>query len=111
MRDGSPGCPVSAAPPPPTDPLRWRRNDFLVRLQLVFGYDQFGHFLLFSSGPHEIFDILTPGGQIPNRFDAPGLSFRQIGNPLGAQRVGHAAVYAKDSWRAAPGLTVDLGFR
>ena len=77
----------------------------------VFGYNQFGHFLLFSSDPNEILDILTPRGQIANRFDAPGLYFRQVGNTIGEQRLGHAAVYAQDSWRAAPGLTLDLGFR
>lgn len=77
----------------------------------MFGYNQFGNFLLFSSDPEEILDILTPGGRIPNRFDAPGLYFRQVGNTLGTQRVGHAAAYIQDSWRAAPGLTVDLGFR
>ena len=77
----------------------------------VFGYNQFGHFLLFSSDPEEILDILTPGGRIPNRFDAPGLYFRQIGNTIGTQRVGHAAIYFQDSWRAASGLTLDLGFR
>ena len=77
----------------------------------VFGYNQFGHFVLFSSDPSEILDILTPGGRVPNRFDAPGLYFRQIGNTFGTQHVGHAAIYAQDSWRVVPGLTLDLGFR
>ncbi len=82
-----------------------------VRIDQLFGYDQFGHFVLFGSDPGEILDVLTPGGMVANRFDAPGLYFRQVGNTLGVQRVGHAAVYAQDSWRAAPGLTLDLGFR
>lgn len=76
-----------------------------------FGYNQFGHFLLFSSDPEEILDILTPGGRIPNRFDAPGLYFRQIGNTVGEQRVGNASLYIQDSWRATSELTLDLGFR
>ncbi len=76
-----------------------------------FGYNQFGNFVLFSSDPGEILDILTPGGLIPNRFDAPGLYFRQVGNTLGEQRIGYASVYVQDAWRAAPGLTIDLGFR
>ena len=77
----------------------------------VFGYNQYGTFRVFSSDPDEILDILTPGGQIANRFDAPGLYFRQMGNTVGVAGVGHAALYAQDSWRAAPGLTLDLGFR
>lgn len=76
-----------------------------------FGLTQFGSFFTFSSSPDEILDILTPGGRIPNRFDAPGTYLRQMGNTLGTQRLGHAALYVHDSWRVAPGLTVDLGFR
>ena len=77
----------------------------------VFGYNQYGTFLLFTSDPDEILDILSPGGRIANRFDAPGLYFRQMGNTIGVQALGHGALYAQDSWRAAPGLTLDLGFR
>ena len=77
----------------------------------VFGNNQYGTFLLFTSDPDEILDILTPGGRIANRFDAAGLYFRQIGNTIGVQALGHGAFYAQDSWRAAPGLTLDLGFR
>ena len=76
-----------------------------------FGYNQFGTFLPFGSDPGEILDILTPGGAIANRFDAPGLYFRQVGNTLGDMRLGHASLYVQDSWRAARGLTLDLGFR
>ncbi len=76
-----------------------------------FGFAQFGFFTPFSSDPNEVLDILTPGGAIPNRFDTPGLFLRQAGNTLGQQRLGHAALYLQDSWRAAPGLTLDLGFR
>ena len=76
-----------------------------------FGYNQFGNFVLFSSDPGEILDILTPGGLIANRFDAPGLYFRQIGNTLGEQEIGYASLYVQDAWRAAAGLTLDLGFR
>ena len=76
-----------------------------------FGYAQFGFFRAFSSDPNEILDILSPGGAIPNRFDAPGIFLRQAGSTLGTQRLGHAALYFQDSWRAAPGLTLDLGFR
>ena len=82
-----------------------------VLIDDMFGYNQFGSFLLFSSDPNEILDILTPGGQIANRFDAPGLYFRQMGNTLGVQALGHGSLYAQDSWRALPGLTLDLGFR
>lgn len=77
----------------------------------VFGYHQYGYFQLFASDPNEILDILTPGGRIANRFDAPGLYLRQIGNTVGRQTLGHGSLYVQDSWRALPGLTVDLGFR
>lgn len=77
----------------------------------VFGYNQFGKFVVFSSDPDEVLDILTPGGRIPNRFDAPGLCFRQVADLTGRQRVAHASLFVQDSWRVREGLTVDLGFR
>lgn len=77
----------------------------------IFGYHQFGQFILFGSDPDQILDALTPGGQIANRFDAPGIYLRQIGNTIGEQSLGHAALYAQDSWRVAPEWTLDLGFR
>lgn len=77
----------------------------------VFGYNQFGAFVVFSSDPNEILDILSPGGVITNRFDAPGQYRRQVGNTVGIQRLGHASLYAQDSWRVTPELTLDLGFR
>ena len=76
-----------------------------------FGSSQFGSFTPFSSVPDEVLDILSPGGAIPNRFDAPGVYSRQMGNTIGRQKLGHAAAYLQDSWRAVPGLTIDLGFR
>ena len=82
-----------------------------VRIFQEFGYSQFGSFRLFSSDPNQILDILIPGGLIANRFDAPGNYRRQIGDLHGLQLVGHGAGYAQDSWRVAPGLTLDLGFR
>ena len=77
----------------------------------IFGYNQFGQFILFGSDPDAILDALTPGGQIANRFDAPGIFLRQIGNTVGEQTIGHAALYAQDSWRIASEWTLDLGFR
>ncbi len=82
-----------------------------VAIEDRFGYTQFGFFTPFTSDPDEVLDILTPGGRIANRFDAPGIYLRQMGNTLGQQHLGHAALYVQDSWRAAPGLTLDLGFR
>ena len=77
----------------------------------MYGSNQRGRFIVFSSDPNEILDMLTPGGRIANRFDGPGVYLRQIGNMLGVQELGHAAVYAQDSWNVASGLTLDLGFR
>ncbi len=79
-------------------------NDF-------FGSNQFGSFVLFTSDPDEVLDILTPGGLTANRFDAPGLYQRQMGNTIGRQALGHGSLYVQDSWRALSGLTLDLGFR
>ena len=56
-------------------------------------------------------DILTPGGQIPNRFDAQGIYRGQAGNTLGQQELGHAAAFVQYSVRAARGLTADAGLR
>ncbi len=77
----------------------------------IFGRNQFGTFILFPTDPDRILDALTPGGAVANRFDAPGQYFRQMGNTIGIQQLGHAALYLQDSWRPVPGLTVDLGFR
>ena len=76
-----------------------------------FGFFQHGMFEIFSADPSEVLDALTPGGTIANRFDFPGIYLRQVGNTLGLQKLGHAALYFQDSWRATPGLTLDLGFR
>ena len=82
-----------------------------IWIEDIFGYNQFGQFILFGSDPNEILDALTPGGRIANRFDAPGIYLRQIGNTIGQQSLGHLALYAQDSWRVAPEWTLDLGFR
>ena len=76
-----------------------------------FGFFQHGMFEVFSEDPNEVLDILTPGGAVANRFDAPGIYLRQVGNTLGTQRLSHGALYVQDSWRATPQLTLDLGFR
>ena len=82
-----------------------------VGVEDMFGYHQYGQFILFSSDVNEILDALTPGGQIPNRFDVPGFYLRQLGNTIGSLSLSHAALYAQDSWRVFPELTLDLGFR
>ena len=79
----------------------WRRID-RVWVDDFFGYNQFEASAYFTSDPDEIIDILTPGGQIPNRFDAPGLFFRQVGNTIGTQALGHGSIFVQDSWRVAP---------
>lgn len=82
-----------------------------ISIDDLFGYNQFGTFVLFGSDPDELLDALSPGGRIPDRFDAPGLYFRQIGNTVGEQTLGHAALYAQDSWRVSSQWTIDLGVR
>ena len=76
-----------------------------------FGFFQHGMFEAFSDDPNEVLDVLSPGGSIANRFDAPGIYLRQVGNTLGTQQLAHASLYAQDSWRVTPELTLDLGFR
>ena len=63
-----------------------------VRICQEFGYNQLGHFRLLSSDPDRILDIVTSGGRIANRFDAPPLFFRQIETPEALQRVSHVAL-------------------
>ncbi len=77
----------------------------------IFGSNQFGNCIIFGSDPNYLLDALTPGGSIPNRFEGPGLYLRQSGNVTEVMDLGHAALFAADSWRVAPNLTLDLGFR
>ena len=76
-----------------------------------FGFHQFGRFILFGSSANQHLDCLSPGGEIENRFDCSGIYLRQIGNLRTDMHQRQFAVFAQDSWRVAPRLTLNYGLR
>jgi hypothetical protein len=78
----------------------------------AFGFNQFGAFTVSGSNAATVLDVLGTGGNIPDRFDSPDVIYnRQIGNLLAEFGMHQFALFAQDSWRATPKLTLDLGFR
>lgn len=78
----------------------------------AFGFNQFGSFNIAGSNINTILDILSVGGDIPNRFGSRDVTYqRQIGNLLADFGMHQFAAYAQDSWRLRPNLTLDFGFR
>ena len=76
-----------------------------------FGFHQFGRFILFGSDADQHLDCLSAGGQIANRFDCAGLYLRQVGNLHTAMQQGQLALFALDSWRISPRITLNYGLR
>ena len=76
-----------------------------------FGFHQFGRFILFGSDASQHLDCLSPGGEIENRFDCSGIFLRQIGNLRTDMDQNQVAVFAQDSWRVAPRVTLNYGLR
>jgi len=101
--------------------LSWIRGAHTVKVGVdynhlgtfqTFGFNQFGAFALSGTDVNLHLDILSRGGNIPNRFDDRSVTYRrQIGNLLAKYRVQQAAMYAQDSWRLSPSLTLDFGLR
>ncbi|MBI1792391.1 MAG: TonB-dependent receptor [Acidobacteria bacterium] len=78
----------------------------------LFGFNQFGSFSVGGSDVNTVLDIMTAGGAIANRFDNTNVTYsRQIGNLIAAYKLNQFALFAQDSWRVAPKLTLDLGLR
>lgn len=78
----------------------------------TFGFDQFGTFSINSSNVSQILDILSGAGSVTNRWDSPTVSYsRQIGNLAVDYNATMAALFAQDSWRITPTLTLDYGLR
>ncbi|HEY1340220.1 MAG TPA: hypothetical protein VGF59_22065, partial [Bryobacteraceae bacterium] len=78
----------------------------------TFGFDQFGTFSISSSNISQILDILSGAGAVQHRFDSSVASYsRQIGNLLVDYGARQAAIFAQDSWRVLPTLTIDYGLR
>ena len=76
-----------------------------------FGFHQFGRFILFGSDADQHLDCLSAGGQIANRFDCAGLYLRQVGNLYTAMQQSQLALFALDSWRVSPRITLNYGLR
>jgi len=103
------------------DSLSWIRGAHTVKTGLdynrlgtfqTFGFNQFGAFALSGTDVNLHLDILSLGGSVPNRFDDRSVTYRlQIGNLLAKFRMHQAAMYAQDSWRLRPSLTLDFGLR
>ncbi|MBL8211714.1 MAG: TonB-dependent receptor [Bryobacterales bacterium] len=89
----------------------------------LFGFNQFGAFSFATGGAipaqvGNIMEVMSRGGTIANRFDAPCnpavvcVTFnRQIGNLLADFGAKQFAFFVQDSWRVRPNLTLDLGLR
>jgi hypothetical protein len=78
----------------------------------AFGFNQFGGFVIAGSNINTILDIMSAGGDVPNRFGSRDVTYqRQIGNLLADFGMHQFALYGQDSWRVAPNLTIDLGIR
>ena len=76
-----------------------------------FGFHQFGRFILFGSDADQHLDCLSAGGQITNRFDCAGIYLRQVGNLHTAMQQSQLALFALDSWRISPRITLNYGLR
>ena len=85
----------------------------LLSTAQLFGFNQFGAYSFQNTADITgILDILGTGGAIANRFDSPGVIFRQqIGNLIADYDAKQMALFAQDSWRVADNLTLDLGVR
>ena len=76
-----------------------------------FGFHQFGRFILFGSNADQHLDCLSSGGEIANRFDCAGIYLRQIGNLRTDMDQSQLALFALDSWRISPRVTLNYGVR
>jgi hypothetical protein len=82
----------------------------------TFAFNQFGVFNIQGTNPNTILDILsyTPsiGTGVVNRFDSTDVTYlRQLGNGRLDMTVNEYALYAQDSWRVRPNLTINYGLR
>ena len=82
----------------------------------TFAFNQFGVFNIQGTNPNTIMDILsyTPSitTGVVNRFDSTDVTYlRQLGNGRLDMTVNEYALYAQDSWRVRPNLTINYGLR
>ena len=76
-----------------------------------FGFHQYGRFILFGSNADQHLDCLSRGGEIANRFDCAEIYLRQIGNLRTDMDQSQFALFALDSWRISPAVTINYGLR
>ena len=82
-----------------------------VLIDNVGGLNQTGAFTVAGSNVRTILETLS-AGPTRNRFDSPAVTYtRQIGNLRQEMVTNEIAVFAQDSWRATPRLTVTYGLR
>jgi len=108
------------------DSLTWSKSNHTVKfggeynhvfISQLFGFNQFGTFSVSQSvanaaGVDTLLDILSLGGTTANRFDTTAVTFnRQIGNLMASYATDEVALFAQDSWRVRPNLTLNYGLR
>ena len=108
------------------DSLTWSKGNHTIKfgseynhifISQLFGFNQFGTFNVSGSvsskaGVDTVLDILSVGGTIANRFDNSAVTFlRQIGDLKASYATDEIAVFAQDSWRIRPNLTLNYGLR
>jgi hypothetical protein len=118
-----------------SDNLTWTKNSHTFKfggeynhsfVSQLFGFNQFGTFTFNTTTIATLLDLMTfsPGVStgVVNRFDCPntanpacsGISvgyLKQIGNLQASYNGDEVAVFAQDSWRIRPNLTINYGLR
>jgi hypothetical protein len=118
-----------------SDNLTWTKNSHTIKfggeynhsfVSQLFGFNQFGTFTFNTTNITTLLDLMTfsPGVStgVVNRFDCPntanpacsGISvgyLKQIGNLQASYNGDEVAVFAQDSWRIRPNLTINYGLR
>ena len=103
------------------DSLTWSKGNHTIKfggeynhifISQLFGFNQTGSFSIAGSNVTTVLDTLSVGGTIPNRFDSTSVTFlRQIGNLMASYATNETAIFAQDSWRIRPNLTLNYGLR
>jgi hypothetical protein len=80
-------------------------------VEQTFGFNQFGRFQFFGATA-VVLEMMGVGGTTANRFDSPAVTYdRQMGNLLLDFASDEVALFAQDSWKVNPKLTLNYGVR